>query len=72
MVVYGWVKRVGFVLRAWPGLSAVHVGPAGGVRMEVVLAQAGRVVGGGEHIAGWQRGGEVVARLVVHMEIVLV
>lgn len=50
----------------------MHVGPAGGVRMEVVLAQAGRVVGGGEHIAGWQRGGEVVARLVVHVEIVLV
>lgn len=56
-----------------PGLfSAVHVGPAGGVWMEFVLAQAGRVVGGGEHITGGQRGGEVVARLIVHVEIVLV
>lgn len=36
-------------------LSAVHVGPAGGVRVEVVLAQAWRVVGGGEHVAGGQR-----------------
>lgn len=52
--------------------SAVHVGPAGRVRVEVVLAEAGRVVGGGEHVAGGQRGGEVVARLVVHVEIVLV
>lgn len=56
-----------------PGfLSAVHVGPAGGIWMEVVLAQAGRVVGGGEHVAGGQWGWEVVARLIIHMEIVLV
>lgn len=53
-------------------LSAVQVGPAGRVWVEVVLAQAGGVVGGGEHVAGGQRGGEVVARLVVHVEIVLV
>lgn len=52
--------------------SAVHVGPAGRVRVEVVLAQAGGVVGGGEHVAGRQRRGEVVARLVVHVEVVLV
>lgn len=50
----------------------MHVGPAGGVWVEVVLAQAGRVVGGGEHVAGGQRGREVVARLVVHVEVVLV
>lgn len=50
----------------------MHVGPAGGVWVEVVLAQAGGVVGGGEHVAGGQRGGEVVACLVVHVEIVLV
>lgn len=56
-----------------PGfLSTVHVGPAGGVWVEVVLAQAGRVVGGSEHVAGGQRGREVVARLIVHVEIVLV
>lgn len=53
-------------------LSAVQVGPAGGVRVEVVLAQAGRVVSGCEHVGGRQRGGEVVARLVVDMEVVLV
>jgi len=50
----------------------VHVGPAGGVRVEVVLARAGRVVGGGEHVAGGHRRGEVVARLVVGVEVVLV
>lgn len=50
----------------------MHVGPAGGVWVEVVLAQARRVVGGGEHVAGGHRRGEVVARLVVHVEIVLV
>lgn len=50
----------------------MQVGPAGGVWMEVILAQAGRVVGGGEHVAGGQRGREVVARLFVHVEIVLV
>lgn len=50
----------------------MHVGPAGGVRTEVVLAHTGRVVGGGKHVAGGHRGGEVVARLIVHMKIVLV
>lgn len=54
------------------GVSAGQVGPAGGVRTEVVLAQPGRVVGGGEHVAGGQRGREVVARLFVRAEVVLV
>lgn len=53
-------------------LSAVHVIPARGVGMEVVLAQAWWVVGGGVHVAGGHRGGEVVARLIIHLEIVLV
>lgn len=56
----------------WPSVSAVQVRPAGGVWMEVVLAHAGGVVGGGKHVAGSQRGREVVASLLVHAEIVLV
>lgn len=40
--------------------------------MEVVLAQAGWVVSGCEHVGGRQRRGEVVARLVVDVEVVLV
>lgn len=40
--------------------------------MEVVLAQARGVVGGGEHVAGGQRRGEMIARLVVHVEIIFV
>lgn len=62
---------LGCVGRATP-LSAVQVGPAGGIWMEVIFAQAGRVVGGGEHVGGGQRRWEVVARLFVHMEVVLV
>lgn len=50
----------------------MHIGPAGRVGVEVVLAHTGRVVGGGEHVAGRHRGGEVVTRIVVHMEVVLV
>lgn len=53
--------------------SAVQVGPAGGVRVEVVLAEARWVVGGGEHVGGGQRRREVVARLLVNMvKVVLV
>ena len=52
--------------------SAVNVGPAGGVGIEVILAYTWGVVGGGEHVAGGQWGGEVVACFIVHMEIVLV
>lgn len=63
--VFRWATRGG-------GVSAGQVGPAGGVWTEVVLAQPGRIVGGGEHVAGGQRGREVVARLLVRMEIVLV
>lgn len=40
--------------------------------MEVILAQVGRVVSGGEHVAGGHWGREVVARLFIHVEIVLV
>lgn len=40
--------------------------------MEVVLGHPGRVVGGGEHVAGGQLGGEVVAGLVVGVKVVLV
>lgn len=62
---------LGCVGRATP-FSAVQVGPAGGIWMEVVFAQAGRVVRGGEHVGGGQRRWKVVARLFVHMEVVLV
>lgn len=56
-----------------PSFSAVQVGPAGGVRVEVVLAEARRVVGGGKHVGGGQRRREVVARLLVDVvEVVLV
>lgn len=40
--------------------------------MEVVLAQPSWVVGGGEHVGGGQWGWEVVARLSVRAEVVLV
>lgn len=60
-----WGRRCG-------SASAVHVGPAGGVLMEVILAQARRVVGSGEHVAGGQRRREVVARLFVDVKIVFV
>lgn len=53
-------------------LSAVEEGPAGGVGVEVVLADTGGVVGGGEHVGGGQRGREVVARLVIDVKVVLV
>lgn len=52
--------------------SAVQVGPAGGVRVEVVL-EARWVVGGGEHVGGGQRRREVVASLLVNVvKVVLV
>lgn len=50
----------------------MHVGPAGRVGMEVVFAHTWRIVGGSEHVTGGQLGGEMVARLIVHMKIVLV
>lgn len=50
----------------------MHVGPAGGVGVEVVLGHTGRVVGGGEHVAGAHMGREVVARLIVGVKVVLV
>lgn len=37
-VVFGWVKRVGLFVEAGCLFSAVHVAPAGGVWMEVILA----------------------------------
>lgn len=40
--------------------------------MEVVLAQAGRIVGGSEHVVGGERRWEVVAGLFVHVQIILV
>lgn len=50
----------------------MHVSAAGGVLMEVVLAQAGRIICGGEHVTGSQRRWEVAARLFVHVKIVFV
>lgn len=58
---------------ALPPFLAVQVGPAGGVWVEVVLAEAWWVVGGGEHVGGGQRWWEVVACLLVNVvKVVLV
>lgn len=53
-------------------LSAVHEAPAGRFWVIVVLAEARRVVGGGENIAGGVRGWEMVAGLLIHAQIILV